>query len=76
MKGPARDQPRKQDNHSGMVALRSIDEHAAGWYRAYGAARKNKPVPFTVAGAALVLHQTSHLNPAIKTAGHLKRGGY
>lgn len=76
MKGQARDRTRKQDNHSGMVALRSIDEHAAGWYRACGAARQNKPGPFTVAGAALVLHQTSHLIPAVKPAGHLKRGGY
>lgn len=47
------------DSHSGMVALRSIDEHAAGWYRACGAG-----APYTVAGAALVLHQTSHLIPA------------
>lgn len=64
MKEQARDQPRRQDNHSGMVALRSIDEQAAGWYRAYGAACRNKPGPFTVAGAALVFHQTSHLIPA------------
>lgn len=41
-------------DHSWMVALRSINEFAEGWYRA-------SHEVFTVAGAALALHQTSHL---------------
>jgi hypothetical protein len=53
MKGQVRQAARTKDMsqfHSGMAALRSIDEHASGWCRAYGATCQNKP-------AALVLHQ-------------------
>jgi hypothetical protein len=60
MKGQVRQAARTKDMsqfHSGMAALRSIDEHASGWCRAYGATCQNKPALFTVAGAALVLHQ-------------------
>lgn len=57
------------DNHSGMVALRSIDEHAVGWFRTCSTGDENKPGLFTVAGAVLAFHQTSHLLPMANQSG-------
>ncbi len=63
-----RENLRKATNQSWMVALRSINEHTLGWYRTCSLTLDKRKAELTVAGAALVFHQTSHLTLAFQTS--------
>ena len=65
MKGQVQENPTPQKTshfHSGMVALRSIDERAAGWCRAYSASAIYR------CGGSVGVAPTSHLTLGGKAA--------
>jgi hypothetical protein len=64
------------DNHSGMVALRSIDEHAVGWFRTCSAGGENKPGAIYRCGGSVGVTPNFPFTPAGEPVGYLKRGGY